>query len=122
MTIVGRFLQRAVIVGVVLQLILAVLGHFIPWIPGSVLMFGRMMISASAGYLYGMQMGRSYATSALGGAIAGGLCIIPALAVSVLFGDTPASFLAIGTGIAILTGGVGGAFGQMAAMLHKLGF
>ena len=122
MFIVGRFLQRAVIVGVVLQLILAVLGHFIPWISGSVLMFGRMMISASAGYLYGMQMGRSYATSALGGAIAGGLCIIPALAVSVLFGDTRASFLAIGTGIAIFTGGVWRRLRQMAAMLHKLGF
>ncbi len=120
--IVARFLQRAVIFGVILQLALAALGHFVPWIAGSFFLFGRMMISATAGYLYGMQHGRGYAVGALGGAIAGGLCVIPGLAISILLGDTPAAFLAIGTGLSLLTGGVGGAFGQLAAMLRKLGF
>jgi hypothetical protein len=120
--IIARFLQRAVIAGVILQLALAVLGHFVPWIVDHFFMFGRMMLSATAGYIYGMQYGRTYVLSALGGAVAGGLCVVPALAVSILLGDTPASFLAIGTGISILTGGVGGAFGQMAAIMRKLGF
>jgi len=120
--IVARFLLRAVIVGVILQLVLAVLGYFVPWVAGTLLLFGRMMISATAGYLYGMQLGRGYAASALGGAVAGGICVVPGLALSILVGNTPAAFLAIGTGISILTGGVGGAFGQMAAIMRKLGF
>ena len=83
--------------------------------------YGRRMVSASAGYLYGMDFGRGYAVGALGGAIAGGLCIVPAIALSVLLADTDASMLAVGTGICILTGGVGGAFGQMAAFMRRLG-
>jgi hypothetical protein len=118
----ARILQRAAIVGTILQVALALIGHFFPWVADNFFMFGRMMISATAGYLYGMDFGRGYAVSALGGTIAGGLCVVPALALSILLSDTPASMMAIGTGISILTGGVGGAFGQIAAIMRKLGF
>jgi hypothetical protein len=117
-----RILQRAAIVGTVLQLVLAVVSHFFPWVADNLFMFGRMMISATAGYLYGMGFGRGYAVGALGGTIAGGLCVVPALAISIMLNDTPASMMAIGTGVSILTGGVGGAFGHMAAIMRKLGF
>jgi hypothetical protein len=118
----ARILRRAVIAGTVLQIVLSLSGYFFPWVAIRFFMFGRMMISASAGYLYGMELGRGYAAGALGGAIAGGLCVVPAIALSVLLGDTDASMLAVGTGISILTGGVGGAFGQIAAILRKLGY
>ena len=118
----ARILQRAVIIGAVLQIALSLVGHFFPWVAIHLFMFGRMMISASAGYLYGMEFGRGYAVGALGGATAGGLCVVPAIALSVLFGDTNASMLAVGTGISILTGGVGGVFGQIAAIMRKLGY
>ena len=118
----ARILQRAAIIGAVLQIALSVTGTFFPWVVIHLFMFGRMMISATAGYLYGMEFGRSYATGALGGAIAGGLCVVPAIALSVLLGDTGAAMVAVGTGISILTGAVGGAFGQIAANLRKLGY
>jgi hypothetical protein len=117
-----RMLQRAAIIGTVLQIALSLAGYFFPWVAIHLFMFGRMMISASAGYLYGMEFGRGYAVGALGGATAGGLCVVPAIVLSVLLGDTGAPMLAIGTGISILTGGVGGAFGQIAANLRKLGY
>ncbi len=117
-----RILWRAAIIGMVLQIALSLAGYFFPWVAIHLFMFGRMMISASAGYLYGMEFGRGYAISALGGAIAGGLCVVPAIVLSVLLGDTGALMLAAGTGISILTGAVGGAFGQIAANLRKLGY
>ena len=118
----ARILQRAVIIGAVLQIALSVTGAFFPWVVIHLFMFGRMMISASAGYLYGMEFGRGYAIGALGGAVAGGLCVVPAIALSVLLGDTGAAMVAVGTGISILTGAVGGAFGHIAANLRKLGY
>jgi hypothetical protein len=117
-----RILWRAAIIGAALQLALSLIGYFFPWVAIHLFMFGRMMISASAGYLYAMEFGRGYAIGALGGAVAGGLCVVPAIALSVLLGDTGASMVAVGTGISILTGGVGGVFGQIAANLRKLGY
>jgi hypothetical protein len=118
----SRILLRAAFVGLVIQLVLAALGHAFSWVAINLFPFGRMMCSATAGYLYGMALGQGYAPGALGGAIAGGLCAVPALAISVLLGDSEASIVAVGTGICLLTGGVGGLFGNMAAILRKLGF
>jgi len=118
----SRLVLRAAVVGTVLQLILAGCGHFFPWVAVNLFTFGRMMCSATAGYFYGLVLGRGYAAGALGGAIAGGLCVVPAIAISVLLGDSEAATVSVATGISILTGGVGGAFGQMGAILKKLGF
>lgn len=115
-------LRRATFVGLILQSVLAVVAHYYPWVALHLFLFGRMMISATAGYIYGMAFGRGYAAGALGGAIAGGLCAAPVLLASALSGDTPAAMIAVGTGITILTGGVGGFFGEMAAVMRKLGF
>jgi hypothetical protein len=118
----SRLLRRAAVLGAILQLVLAVCGHAFPWLALNLMTFARMMLSASAGYLYGLLLGRSYAAGALGGMLAGGLAALPALLLSVLLGDSPAAFLAVGTGICLLTGGVGGAFGHMGAIMRKLGF
>lgn len=113
---------RAALWGTILQLALAVAGHFSAWVAIHLFFFGRAMLSATAGYLYGLILGRGYGAGALGGAIAGGLCVVPGLVVSVLLGDSPAAIVTIATAISILTGAVGGAFGQMGAILRKLGF
>ena len=112
-----KILQRALIVGTMLQIAMIVLGHFIPWVRDNVFMFGGMMISATSGYLYAMDFAAGYQRGALGGAITGGACALIGIAASVLLGDTPAFVLALGTGISILTGAVGGLFGQLAARL-----
>lgn len=114
-------LQRATIVGLVLQITMYAVGHFSGWVQIHVFGFGGMMISASAGYLYAMDRGRGYFPSATGGAIAGGLCGLVGIAISVLLGDTAQSFIATGATISVFVGAVGGLFGQMAANLRALG-
>ena len=44
----ARIFLRAAIVGTILQLALALAGHFIPWVAVHFFMFGRMMAAATA--------------------------------------------------------------------------
>lgn len=97
-----------------------VTGHFVPWVELHVFMFGGMMISAIVGYLYGMDSAHGWGPSAFGGAIAGGTCGIIGIALAVVFHQTPMIALLVGTAICLLTGTVGGLFGQMAANMKKL--
>jgi hypothetical protein len=113
----AKILQRALIVGTLLQVTMAVLGHYSPWIRDNAFMFGGMMISATAGYLYAMDLAGGYQRGALGGAIVGGICMLIGVSASVLMKDMAPSDLAFKTGISILTGAVGGVFGQLAARM-----
>jgi hypothetical protein len=54
----------------------------------------------------------------LGGAVAGGVCALIGIAVSVLLGDTPVFVLGLGTAISVLTGAVGGLWGQLGARMR----
>ena len=45
-------LSRAMVVGTALQVVLAILAYFSGWIAQHALLFGAMMLSAIAGYLY----------------------------------------------------------------------
>ena len=114
-----RILLRAFFVGTVLQVALALIGHFIPWVPGNAFLFGVMMISATVGYLYAQDYDKGYVAGALGGAIAGGACAAIGVGLSVLLHDSTLPLLAFRTGISILTGAVGGPFGQMSANLRS---
>ncbi len=108
-------LLRATFVGTVIQVAMVVIGRFVPWVALHVFMFGGMMISATVGYLYAQDVAKGYGRGALGGAIAGGVCALLGIAVSVILGDTQPNILALGTAISTLTGAVGGVFGQMSA-------
>lgn len=110
-----RILLRALIVGTVLQLLMVSLGHFFPWVIVHVFEFGGMMISATAGYLYAMDSGKGYFSGATAGAIVGGTCAFLGIALSVLLGDLANRVIPVGTAVCVLTGAVGGLFGQMAA-------
>jgi hypothetical protein len=109
------------LVGTVLQLLLSVARHFVAGISPTFALFGHMMLSATAGYLYGLIFAGGYGKGALGGAIAGGLCVVPAFASSILLGDSDGLRMLTAVLIAILSGVVGGIFGQMGAILRKLG-
>lgn len=113
-------LERAALVGIVLQVAMVVLGHFVPWIRINVFMFGGMMISAVTGYLYALDVARGYGPSALCGTITGATCATIGIAAGVILRDLPVIALLVGTSICALTGAVGGIFGQMAANLRKL--
>ena len=115
-----KLLQRATFVGLVLQIAMYALGHYSDWVQINVFGFGGMMISAVAGYLYGMDRGRGWFPSATGGAIAGGICGLIGIALSVALGDTRQDFIATGATISVFIGAVGGIFGQMAANLRAI--
>lgn len=116
-----RALQRAILVGTLFQIVAVIIAHFSHWIETHALLFGGMMISATMGYLYALDVARGYARGACGGAVAGGLCAVIGIAPSVLLGDMTLKMLGVRTLISILTGAVGGIYGQMAADWNRAG-
>lgn len=106
-----KSLWTAIAIGTVLQLAMAIAGHFVPFVAEHVFMFGGMGISALAGLIYG-RAASFYGAAALGGAIAGGVCAVVGIAVSVLLGDTAAMVLAFGTLSSAVTGALGGLAGR----------
>ena len=110
-----RALQRAILVGTLFQVVAVLIAHFSPWIETHALLFGGMMISATMGYLYAQEVARGYVKGACGGAMAGGVCAVIGIAPSVLLGDMTLKMLVVRVLISVLTGAVGGIYGQMAA-------
>jgi len=106
-----KSLGTATIVGTVLQLAMVIAGHFDPFVANKVFMFGGMGISALAGFLCGRHAS-GYGGAALAGAVAGGVCALIGIAVSVLLGDTQAMILAFGTLSSAVTGAIGGLIGR----------
>ena len=113
-------LHRATLIGTALQVAMVVTGHFVSFVADDLFMMGGMTISAVAGYLYVMNYAAGYLPSALGGAIAGGVCALVGIALSALLGDTALFVLAAGTASSALAGALGGLIGQkIAGAAHK---
>lgn len=113
----GPALQRAILVGTLLQAFTVTVGHFVGLFAGYEIgfLFAGMMISATVGYLYAQDVSKGYRLGACGGAISGGACALMGIGVSVALGDMALIVFVQRTLISILTGAVGGVFGQMAA-------
>jgi hypothetical protein len=116
-TIDGDALGRAILVGTLCQGLTVSIGHFWRLLDDHAIgfLFAGMMISATVGYLYAQDVAKGYARGIYGGAIAGGACALIGVAVSVLLGDMTALLLLQRTLISMLTGAVGGFYGQLAA-------
>jgi hypothetical protein len=117
-----KALQRAITVGVLLQVTMVVLGHYVGWIVLHVYAFGGMMISGTAGFLYAQDVGAGYGPSALCGLIAGTVCGIVELVLIVLLRDMLPFALAIGIAVSALTGVAGGLWGQLSANMRRAGW
>ncbi|HEY3778460.1 MAG TPA: hypothetical protein VGL35_10425 [Rhizomicrobium sp.] len=98
-----------------LQVVIVLLAHFSAWIEAHAFLFAGMMISATVGYLYALEVARGYARGAYGGAIAGGACAVIGIALAVVLGDMTGRIFVIRDLISVLTGAVGGIYGQLAA-------
>jgi hypothetical protein len=116
--VVTQALRRAVIVGTVLQVVLALLAHFSDWIALHALLFGGMLISATAGYLYAFDIARGFTAGCWGGLIVGGVCGLLGNAAAIVLGDSDPSRFPVDSLIFLFTGGVGGLFGQLAVHLQ----
>ena len=106
-------LVRATGIGLVLQVIMVVAGHFVPAI-ANLFAVGGMGFSALAGWLYGRAAPQG-AQAFLGGGLAGGLCAVLGIGVSVLLGDVPPSLLLLGTGSSVVTGAIGAGIAKLFA-------
>ncbi len=111
-----KILKRALLVGIVFELLLVGLGHFVPWLKPN-LLFGCMLIAGVAGLLYARDYAHGYGPGAFGGATAGAASALVAVGVSNLLGDRPDLYIPYGVMVSTLTGGVGGLFGQMGARI-----
>jgi len=113
-------LSRAGLVGILLQLALVGVAHYAPWIGSFAVRFAGMMISATAGYLYAMDVGLGFRRGALGGAIVGGVSFLVGIVLAQSFGDRLEDPLALWTLTSVLTGAVGGLFGEFAIRWNAL--
>lgn len=108
-------LRRAIAVGTLLQVAFAFLAHISDWIAAHALLFGAMMISAAAGYLYARDVSRGYPAGAMGGLVAGGVSGFFGFCLSIILGDSDPGVFVPDLLILLLTATIGGLFGQMAA-------
>ena len=90
----GKLIQRAAVTGIVLQIAMIVIGHYIAWVRANAWEFGGMMISGLAGLFYARDFAKGYAKGALGGAIVGGTAGLIAVCVANILQDEP--LIAIG--------------------------
>jgi hypothetical protein len=116
----GKLIQRAAITGIALQVTVVVIAHYSQWVRVNALEFAVMMIAGLAGLFYGRDFAQGYAKGALGGAIAGGTSGLIGIAAANILGDAGLIVLAAGTAITVLTGAIGGLFGQMGANIRNL--
>lgn len=111
-----KILRRALLVGVIFELLLVAMGHYRPRFRPTFELFGCMMIAGVAGLLYARDLARGFGAGALGGAAIGATCGIVAVASASVLGDRPDLYIPYGVIVSTLTGGIGGLFGQMDAM------
>lgn len=108
-----RTLMIATGVGLAAQLAMVIAGHWVPFIKDNVFAIGGMLISLLAGLLFARMAKAGWGPSLLGGLIAGGVCAVLGIAVSVGLGDTLPMILLIGTTGSAVAGLAGGAAGKL---------
>jgi len=96
--------------GSVLQIAMVVTGHFVEAVAGLFPVIGTG-ISLLVGVLFGAKGATNYANSAWGGALAGALCSVPGVAVSVGLGDVGPEVFGIAAASGVVVGTLGGLAG-----------
>ncbi|MFA6113204.1 MAG: hypothetical protein WC729_04410 [Sphingomonas sp.] len=102
----------ATLIGLVLQLIMVIGGHFNAALAAQFALVG-MLISLVAGLLYGRKARGGWSDSLIGGALAGGICALIGIAVSFVLGDVLAMILVVGTIGSAVAGLIGGAIAKI---------
>jgi hypothetical protein len=108
-------LNRSLIIGTILQLLMITIGHFMPGLmQGNFFPIVGTSIGAATGVLYGLwAKGATAGQAALGGAVAGGVAGVLGSAVSAGIGDVPGSTVGIAGVSTLVTGAIGGVLGRM---------
>jgi hypothetical protein len=101
--------------GLALQLAMVVSGHYVGFIKDNVFAIGGMLISLLAGLAFARLAHAGWTPSLGGGLIAGGVCALLGIAVSVALRDTAVQILLVGTLGSAVAGLIGGAVGKLLA-------
>jgi Na+/proline symporter len=115
-----KILRRAIMVGVIFELMLVAMGHYRPAFRPTFELFGCMLIAGVAGLLYARDLARGYGAGILGGAAVGAVCGLVAVASASLLGDKPDQYSPYGVIVSTITGVAGGFFGQLDAQLRAI--
>jgi len=99
-------------IGLVLQLIMVIAGHYDAAI-AAWFAIGGMLISLVAGVIYVRMARNGWKDSLIGGALAGGICALVGIAVSCALGDVAAMILVFGTIGSAVAGLIGGAVAKL---------
>ena len=106
-------LVRATGAGTVLQILMVVIGHFMPAIQQSLFPIGGTAIGAITGILASLwNKGAPLGNQLGGGAVAGGVAGILGTLVSAGIGDVPMSTVAVAGGSTVVAGAIGGLIGR----------
>ena len=108
----GWMLLRATLVGTVLQLGLAVSGHYDARIAG-LFAVGGMLLSLVAGFLFSRWSSGARVVAISGGAVAGAVCALIGILESYVLKDVPAWVIAFGPASSAVTGAIGGFLGRV---------
>jgi hypothetical protein len=103
----------ATTIGLILQLAMVVVGHYVPAIREKGFAIGGMFFSLAAGLIYARMAQAGWGGALGGGAVAGGVCAILGIAVSAALKDVPPQILLLGTTASVVTGLIGGAVGKL---------
>ena len=109
----GWMLLRATLLGTVLQLGLAVSGHYDARIAG-LFAVGGLFLSLVAGFVFGrLSAATKRAIAIAGGAFAGAVCALIGILESYALKDVPAWVIAFGPASSAVTGAIGGFLGRI---------
>jgi hypothetical protein len=112
-------LIRATGVGLILQLAMVIAGHFVSVIRDPGFAIGGMGFSFVAGLIFARLRRAQWGVAIGGGAIAGGLCGLLGIAMSVVLGDVPAMLMLFGTLGSTVAGAAGGLLGRLMFRVPK---
>src|SRR6478609_5168896 len=110
-----KALNRSLIVGTIVQLLMIAVGHFSPGLMGGNFfpIFGTS-IGAATGVMYGLwAKGASAGQAAMGGALAGGVAGVLGAAASAALGDVPGSTVGIAGVSTLVSGALGAVVGRI---------
>lgn len=105
-------LIKATLIGLALQLIMVVSGHYVVPIKENFAIVGTL-ISLVAGVIYVRTTRGSWDDSLAGAALSGGICALIGIAVSWVLGDVDAGVLLFGTLGSAIAGVIGGAVAKL---------
>jgi len=106
-----KALVIAALTGLVAQLVMVLLGHFIPFVADNLFAVAGVAIALGAGAVY-VRKARPGSLPLMGGAAAGASGAFVGILVSVLLGDVPAMVLVLGTLASALAGSAGAAIAR----------